>query len=296
MPSESRQKIVQALRELIDARLESAGDAAAIAVLLVDAWERALARYPNVEIDPLSYARHVVERLPKEEEAMAALNGMRLEDLYLASACTLGRAAAISVFDQLLSRLSPSLQRLGFDGPLLQDTLQEVRKHLLIPMPGAEPLIAQYRGRGPLAAWVKVTAMRVALRLRRMDRREPAFGDPGRQMAAEQISPELGYLKQVYRDAFRRAFARAIQSLSPRQRTLLLQRHVDGLGTAQIGHLHQVNQATASRWLMRVHAELLGATRSELMAQLDVGTPEVESILRLVRSEMDITLRRLYGE
>jgi RNA polymerase sigma-70 factor, ECF subfamily len=51
-----------------------------------------------------------------------------------------------------------------------------------------------------------------------------------------------------------------------------------------------VHRATAARWLARVRHRLQQETLDRLAARLRLGTHEVESVLRLIRSELDVSL------
>lgn len=295
MPSRTRASFVTTIAD----HLAKVADAPVVqaAALLTEAWEQATQQFGGLALDPPVYARHVLERLPEGLDVVTALSRLQLHDLFLAAACMQALPASAGALDQILSAITPAVQQLGFSETVLQDALQETRRNMLVGGNNERPAIVQYSGRGPLSSWLKVTVIRAALRLtRREQRQHTASSDPAGQLAATTISPELQYLKRIYHDAFQRAFNEALQSLSARQRTLLLQRYVDGLRTREIGELHQVNQATASRWLSRAHADLHAATREALMQRLEVETPEIESILRLVRSELEITLRQLLRE
>jgi len=50
-------------------------------------------------------------------------------------------------------------------------------------------------------------------------------------------------------------------------------------------------KATRQRWLDRCTRELLSTTRRNLAAQLRVDRTDVDSILRLVRSRLEISIR-----
>ena len=107
----------------------------------------------------------------------------------------------------------------------------------------------------------------------------------------ETEDPELHYLKEHYRDAFRAAVREAIAGLDTRQTNLIRQHYIDGLTTHQLGGLYRVNQSTAARWLERARQQILAHTRRGLMERLQVDRGEYESIMRLLQSHLDVTLR-----
>ena len=52
-----------------------------------------------------------------------------------------------------------------------------------------------------------------------------------------------------------------------------------------------MHRATAARWIIRVRQRLIEDTRARLLALLRVGDDELESVLRLIRSELDISIQ-----
>jgi RNA polymerase sigma-70 factor (ECF subfamily) len=55
-----------------------------------------------------------------------------------------------------------------------------------------------------------------------------------------------------------------------------------------------VHRATIGRWLERARDAVLESTRAHLMDRLDVPSAEIESILRLVLSKLEISLGPLF--
>ena len=102
-------------------------------------------------------------------------------------------------------------------------------------------------------------------------------------------------MKELYRRAFREAFTAAMGTLDAREKNLLRQHFVDGLTIDEIGPLYEVHRATAARWVSRARERLLDETRREFMKRAKVGPKECESVLRLVRSRLDVTLAHLLG-
>jgi RNA polymerase sigma-70 factor (ECF subfamily) len=156
---------------------------------------------------------------------------------------------------------------------------------------GRPPRIAEYAGRGSLASWVRVAALRMVLNLNR-DLREPRAPDEAPDSVAA-IDPELALLKARYRGALEQALRDAFAGLEPQQRTLLRQRFVDGLSIDHIAPLHGVHRATAARHLAAARAGLLAETLRELRRAHAIPPSELKSLLRLVRSELSLSLRTL---
>ena len=96
--------------------------------------------------------------------------------------------------------------------------------------------------------------------------------------------------------ALAEAFRDALRSLGVRERSLLLYQVVEGLSVEEIAVLYRVHRVTVSRWLGATRARLLKTTRQNLMQRLHIGDLEVESLLRLINSQMEITLDRCLRE
>jgi RNA polymerase sigma-70 factor (ECF subfamily) len=112
-------------------------------------------------------------------------------------------------------------------------------------------------------------------------------------LASAGATPDVEYLKRSYRADFERAFRAAIQTLLPRERTLLRQHFLDGVSVNELGALYRVHRATIGRWLEHARSAVLVATRSHLTKHLHVPGSEIESILRLVLSGLELDLRPL---
>jgi RNA polymerase sigma-70 factor (ECF subfamily) len=137
--------------------------------------------------------------------------------------------------------------------------------------------------------------MRAALKLLRKENREAPTDDALLEVRAHEDDPELAYMKAAYRASFKTAFQEALESLLPRERTLLKQQIVDGLGIDELGALYQVHRATAARWVQSAREKLLTRTRRTFMLNARISSDECESIMRLVRSQLDMSLHRRLG-
>src|SRR6185295_4564676 len=146
----------------------------------------------------------------------------RAADLFLAYACAAGDPAALRHFEAaILSRVEVYVARLSMSETALDETRQRVRVKLLT---GDPPAIARYRGRGPLAAWVRVTTVRLALDVAAAN--EVDFpGSTDRELlemtAPLDDNPELEAARTLYRQRFQAGLETALAGLSARDKTLL---------------------------------------------------------------------------
>jgi RNA polymerase sigma-70 factor (ECF subfamily) len=103
---------------------------------------------------------------------------------------------------------------------------------------------------------------------------------------------ETTRMKNLYKGAFRMAFVRALETLSPSERNHLRYRFAEGLSIQQIAVLYGVHRETAGIKLAQARTSLESAVRAELVAHLRVSQSELESVIRLALSQIDITLAR----
>jgi RNA polymerase sigma-70 factor (ECF subfamily) len=257
---------------------------------------RAASAWPAFHIDDDVFVTYVAERWGDEPVAAAALAAIFAADLYLACACTRGDAAAFAAFEAAHAPLiRVAVRRIDAPADRLDEAVQLTRDRLLVAAPGEAPRIGQYSGRAELAAFVRVVAVRVALSLVR--ERRPEDGDEALAAIGEhRDDPELAYLKHLYRAEFRAAFAVALNRLTPRDRSMLRYHIVDRLDIDRIAAIHGRPRSTIGRHLIEARARLVDETRAQLRAQLRIDRHELSSVLRLVQSSVDVSVRRLLGD
>jgi RNA polymerase sigma-70 factor (ECF subfamily) len=267
-------------------------DVAALEPRLREALDEARVGWPDVTVEPQAFAAHLGARVG-DGAILDGLAALHAGDLYLACACESGDGAALAAFERaFLARLPDVLSRFSRDPALVDEVRQGLRAKLLTA-DGGRARIADYQGRGSLAGWVRAAAARMALDLIEQQKRFVPTEDPQRGLPLATPEPELDFLKARYAGEFQRAFEAAFGALEPPARTLLRLYYLDGLGLAQIGKLEQVHESTISRRLDAAREALFAETRRQLAEILDVDTAEVESLMRLAASRIDVSLRTL---
>jgi RNA polymerase sigma-70 factor, ECF subfamily len=218
-------------------------------------------------------------------------------DLYLACACASGEPAAQRAFAAAQRAvIRAAVSRIDAPPDRLDEAVQLTLDRLLVAEPGATARVAQYSGRSDLAGFVRVVALRVALSMVRGDARGQLGEDALADLADAHDDPEQRYLKQLYQEQFRTAFAAAIESLPARDRSLLRHQVVDGLTIDQLAAIHGRTRSTMGRQVLEARSRLITETRARLREQLKIDRAELSSILRLVRSSVDVSVRRLLGD
>ncbi|HEY6039436.1 MAG TPA: sigma-70 family RNA polymerase sigma factor [Kofleriaceae bacterium] len=252
---------------------------------------RARAEVPDVELDPPGFVGHVAERITFDRDGRPILAGLRAGPLWIAYGCTIDHAAAIAAFERTYAPEITSALARSFDSGLADDAAAKLRDRLFLVGDDAVPRLASYSGRGDLRAWLRAAAVRTAIDLMRARRAVPVA--PQELADAAAFDPILAGVKQRYRDEFRTAFADASQQLTDRERTLLRYKFVDDLSIDEIGTLYRVHRATVARWLAAIRETLFEGTRSRLMGVLELDELEVDSVLRLIDSQLDVSISAL---
>jgi RNA polymerase sigma-70 factor (ECF subfamily) len=260
------------------------------------------AAWPDLVVDAKQLvafvARHVTTDL-----AEAALDGLRPADLYLACACASGDPRALAAFDRdYMKEVDIALARMRVGPPRLADVKQLVRQRLFVGggtagAPTSAGKIAEYGGRGDLRRWVRSVAVRTCLNDLRKGKREILVDDDHliAQHAIAQDDPEVEYMKRTYANEFKSAFSAALAQLGAREQTLLRYHHVDGLNIDEIGAIYRVHRVTAFRWIEKAKDQLVKATLDTLRARLKLPAAELDSVLRMIRSQIHLSLVRHLG-
>jgi RNA polymerase sigma-70 factor (ECF subfamily) len=244
-----------------------------------------------------------VGRQATPELAEAALDGLRPADLYLACACARGVTGAIAAFDrEYIREVDIALARMQVGASRLADVKQLVRQRLFVGggtagAPTSAGKIAEYGGRGDLRRWVRSVAVRTCLNELRKGKREVLLDDDHLivQHAMGGDDPEVEYMKRTYQAEFKAAFADALGQLGAREQTLLRYHHVDGLNIDEIGAIYRIHRVTAFRWLEKAKDQLVKATLDRLRARLQLPSAELDSVLRMIRSQIHLSLIRHLG-
>ena len=262
--------------------------------VLDDVLAAARRTFPAFCLPPEVFAAYLRERLPPELPPQIALRRMHTSDLYLACACARGDPDAIAVLDErCLGQLDRALRRIGIDRDTIAEVKQEVRYRMLVG-DGGRAEIADFAGRGDLRGWVRVMATRQALRRQYRARREQATEDDELWQHLVSAEPAMfDHVKELYRREFKCAFETALRALPDREKTLLRQHYLDGATLDELALLYRMHRATAARTLARAREMVFAATRDRLMSELGVPSQELDSILRLIWSRVEFSLRAL---
>jgi RNA polymerase sigma-70 factor (ECF subfamily) len=257
---------------------------------LGEAMHAAAQAWPGVALPAADFASWTRERGIDVDSLRA-----RGADLYLAAACGRGDRTALELFDRaFLQPPGPSVGRITLAAEQLDELRQRLRVRLLS---GPSPRIATFQGQGPLGAWVRVAAARMAADLQWGDR-PPGAGDGALVDALVHAGadPELVTARREHQAEFRTALEECIATLTPREKTLLRMSFIDEMNIDEIRLVYRVHRATVARWLVAIRRQVFESVCQRLSITLRSSPSEVASLVRLVRSDVDLSIGRLLAE
>jgi RNA polymerase sigma-70 factor (ECF subfamily) len=255
---------------------------------------RARAASPEWTVPAEAFVRHagacVAAAGGAEVDAARAIESLHAADLYLACGCARRDPEAIAALERrFLAEVPRFLAPLRLPSAVVDEVRQLARERLLV---GDPPRIAEYAGRGPLAGWLRIVSLRIAADLHGGARTRAASGE----LPAAAVDPEMLLIKRRYGDAFGRAFVDAFASLSAEERNIFRLCYIDGLNLDRIAVVLGVSRATAGRRMLAAKKRLLDATLRLLGERLRIDAEELESLLGVVRSRIEISLPGLFAE
>jgi RNA polymerase sigma-70 factor (ECF subfamily) len=144
---------------------------------------------------------------------------------------------------------------------------------------------------------VRIIGARIAGELAQQQGRQVLF-DERPEVLARMLSsndPERELLREDSRQALAEALRKALAELPERERALLRLHHLHGLTMDRLAAMYGESRSSVARHVAQARERLLELTRQELSSRLKLAGVEVESLLGLVQSRLDFSLRQLMG-
>lgn len=278
----------QAFLEVVRPELAPAfGEPAELEARLEAILEAGRRSWPDVEVSPRAFVVHLAARATDASSLEPTRGAV---DLYLALACLDGsRPAVAEVERRVHEQARRTSHRLRMTPSDREELAQQVLASVLVGE-GGSPGIGRYAGLGTLDAWLAATAIRMGLRMKDRARRESPDADAGEAAGAWEKDPELDFIKRRYRDHFNEAFRQALTGLTVREKSVLRLYLFGEMNIESIGQCYRVHRATVARWIVAAREKLLLETRAALAERLGLGASEVESIVGLLQSQIDVSL------
>ena len=221
----------------------------------------------------------------------AFFRSLRLSELALAHSCALGREVAwqrfVSLYRSQLTQAAVAIAGSATLGHDLADSLYSELYGLRQVDGQRRSPLSSYSGRGSLLGWLRTTlAQRHVDHHRRVHRETPldSLDVPASEPAHSTVPAELARLTG--------AVAQTLRELPPEDRFLLSSYFLDRQTLLQIAHILHVHEATISRKLKRLTADL----REQLLRNLRAGGLSkrgAEEALGADPRDIEINLRAL---
>jgi RNA polymerase sigma-70 factor (ECF subfamily) len=262
--------------------------------LLAKLHQLARQAHPDIALSQPDFVAELTRRLggTLTESILAAC---KTDDVYVVAAAARGNAKAIAhVETELQRQLDFAAPRTNARPDQVADARGVLRELLFTDTPDRTAAASSYAGRGDLAGFLRVIVTRELIKIVQKARREqPHESDELLALLSTGGDPELSILKEHYREGVTACVQAALAKLDDRSRTLLRYQLVDGLPVARVGALYGVHGATAARWIADARDKLGELIRGEVQTRLEVARDEVDSIMRLVQSRVELSLARL---
>jgi RNA polymerase sigma-70 factor (ECF subfamily) len=251
----------------------------------------ARASWPTLELAPEAFSAFLKERFTGLQDIAAET----LADLFLACACLHDVPGALRAFRE---RMFPVVRLASrpFDESeaFAEEVFQQLSGSLFVSQIPGQGKIIRYQGQGALAGFVATAARRIALRLSTNAARFDGEAELVHHFS-QFDEQEVSLLKLRYRDTFNRALAVALRGLPSRERLVLRMNLVERVSTTRIAAIYRVSQPTVSRWIHRSAKNIFAAVKNLVCDELAIDTRELESLLLLVRSQIEITISQATG-
>jgi RNA polymerase sigma-70 factor, ECF subfamily len=240
--------------------------------------------WPGVELPFEAFAARCNQILALEGELP-----LESADLFLCCACAAGQRAALRLFESEGAGVAEiAIKRVDRDVDFVRDALQDLWRKLLV---GADARVRSYTGRGPLQAWVRVAATRVALdrkRAGKLDQKRHV--ELSEQLAAADLDLEASMLRARFGRAFQDALHASLAALSKQDRNVLRLHAVGHCNIDEIGRAYNVHRATAARWIERCRSKIYAEVRQALRLRHGLTPSEFKSLAVLIGAELELSL------
>jgi RNA polymerase sigma-70 factor, ECF subfamily len=228
---------------------------------------------------------------PDAAEKIAFLRGLRLNELALAHACALGREAAwrrfLGLYRAPLTQAAIAITGSATLGHDLADSLYSELYGLREHDGERRSPLGSYSGRGSLLGWLRTTLAQRHVDHHRRTHRETPLDTLDVAAPAPSVSPIADELQHLTH-----AIAQTLQALPSEDRFVLSSYFLDRQTLLQIARILHVHEATISRRLKRLVADL----RKQLLHNLQssgLSKRAAEETLGTDPRDVEINLRSL---
>lgn len=258
------------------APLHKVGLTCSLRDLASSAYEAGYAIHGDLELGFEEYS----DRLPltvrkcghREEDSRAAeflIRELHTTDLYLSAACALSRDKAWWRFDALYRKyINDLVSYICSVRTIAMEIRESFAAHLFLPDSTGRSRISSYDGRSSLPTWLRVIVTNRIINEGHRKCNSTQRDEPQPEIEDRTALPclERHLALGRYELLLRRAVRHACETLSDKERELLLSRFDHGAQLGEIAQRFSVHQSTITRTLERIGRRLRGEVISILTA------------------------------
>jgi len=247
--------------------------------------------HADVRLDDGIFLEHLERHAASSQDPARFLATVHGADLFLACACAAGDPAAIArVTRSYSSTLRRDLRRRGYDLELVAEVEQLLYLRLLVAVPDKQPQIASYTGQIPLGAWLRVIATHLGIDVIRREGKHAAVELQEDMALAQAVETEPVVARVL--DVAGAVFEAAFLKLDRQQKRILRLHFLDGMSLEHIGARYDAHRATVARWIASARVQLMNEIRRGMAERLHLPAADVDSLLFVVRSRLDLSIAR----
>ncbi len=223
----------------------------------------------------------------RERVGERPLTDEQVGELCLARACC-QRVPEAS--EELLALVRDVATRLRWPGTEIGERAARIWAHVLDDDGNGRVRLSTFDARGPLSAWLRVVASRLAQRERSPAEPEVREDDGLAAWWVSAAAVEHDVIKDLYVDEVSEAFRRAIASLDEGTRALLQLHYRRGVTLESLTRVYDVHRVTLSRRLAAARQDILDRAIARVRQRTEMTEHECRSLLRTLRSRLDLSL------
>ena len=278
---------------------------------------RTLARESLVPRITAAVEKYLLRNDPNTSKAEITkfIDDMQADDLCLIIACEHGDENA---WNDLVERFTPTVRSAARSASASEDAAEDLAQSIWAELYGLRTRkdgmpaskLAYYSGRGSLAGWLRAVVAQLAVDMFRkqsrlvqteedtdLDRlaREANVGE-GQPVLAGIATPEESISNRFAQTDMQQALSRAVQELAAEDRLLVKLYYFDNLRLREAGAVLGVHEATASRRLTRIQADLRKRVAKILIDERGWTQAETEKSFAEVAQHLDMDLEGLLSK
>ena len=236
-----------------------------------EAYRSGLEVHGFLDVQLEDFAPHLCQILsrhlgadPADGAVTSYLNSLHVTDLYLAIACARGTDAGWNRFTSLYKHFIRGVASFVSQNATASDFADNVIVNLFLPNRCGQSRIASYEGRSSLATWLRVVICHQAANERELFFNNLDCLDSILELADDSTLFGINANLRTYRyeRMIKTALRQASESLTERERLMLLLRYGDGLRLGHIARLLHIHQSTVTRQIEQACAKI----RQEMIA------------------------------